>query len=514
MSQADLARLHAPHDAKGRIISIFVGAVLLPSLALSYVSIALVPKLASQTRISEIKRAERALYYIEKDLQHSAEKKALEAAQVVGTERLLDGRPEVIRAALRDAGMGHDVFETLHLEATAYRRGAAWAMARRRQGEIPRDIWRAVEMVQASDDEDSVSWPGDEGGWLRFKYRCDYVHGRLVREYFERDFVNPDQALVVRVSEPGGGTVFETSATPDGRFEVKREMESPSFKGLQLFLRYKERSIEQDVRRWEMGTLALIGFIDLMLGAGLFLIYSNVQREIHLSRLKSDFVANVSHELKTPLALIRLFAETLELGRVHSEEKARQYYRLINKESQRLTQLINNILDFSRIEAGRKEYTFAPTDVGRIVNEVVDAYRFQIEQNGFELDVSVAGDLPEVQADKEALGQALLNLVNNAIKYSRDAKSIKLEVSGRAGEVRIAVTDRGIGIAKAEHKKIFDKFYRAEDSLVHETKGSGLGLPLVRHIMEAHGGSVEVESAPGRGSIFTLVLPVRGEAER
>jgi signal transduction histidine kinase len=499
----------APHDAKGRIISIFVGAVLLPSLALSYVSIALVPKLATQTRMSEIKRAERALYYVEKDLQHRAEKKALEAAQVVGTDRLLDGRPAVIRTALRDAGMGEDVFESLHLEATAYRRGSAFAAVRPRQGDVPRDIWRAVEMIRSSDEEDSVSWPGDEGGWLRFRFRCDYVHGRLVREYFEREFANPDGALVIRVAEPGGRIVYETAASPGGRFEVKREMESSSFKGLQIFLRYKERTIEQDVRRWEIGTLALIGFIDLMLGAGLFLIYSNVQREIHLSRLKSDFVANVSHELKTPLALIRLFAETLELGRVQSEDKARQYYRLINKESQRLTQLINNILDFSRIEAGRKEYRFAPTDVGRIVSEVVDAYRFQIEQHGLDLEVHVAEGLPEVAADKEALGQALLNLVNNAIKYSRDGRYLRLDVSQRADEVRIAVTDLGIGIAKAEQRKIFDKFYRAEDSLVHETKGSGLGLPLVRHIMEAHGGSVEVESAPGRGSTFTLVLPVK-----
>src|SRR5687768_12370750 len=193
-----------PHDAKGRIIAIFVGAVLLPSLALSYVSIALVPKLASQTRMSEIKRAERALYYIEKDLQHLAEKKALEAAQVVGTDRLLDGRPAVIRTALRDAGMGEDVFESLHLEATAYRRGSAFAAARPRQGEVPRDIWRAVEMVRSSNEEDSVSWPGDEGGWLRFRFRCDYVHGRLVHEYFGREYANPDQALVIRVAEPGG----------------------------------------------------------------------------------------------------------------------------------------------------------------------------------------------------------------------------------------------------------------------------------------------------------------------
>jgi signal transduction histidine kinase len=284
-------------------------------------------------------------------------------------------------------------------------------------------------------------------------------------------------------------------------------MESPSFRGLKLLLRYRDLSIEQDVKRFEMGTLALIGFIDLMLGAGLFLVYSNVRRELHLSRLKSDFVANVSHELKTPLALIRLFAETLELGRVSSEDKARQYYRVINKESQRLTQLINNILDFSRIEAGRKEYRFAPTDVSRMVNDVVESYRFQIEQQGFTLEVDLQDGLPLVEADQEALSQALLNLVNNAIKYSKDVKWVRLEVRAAGGKLLISVADRGIGVPKGEQRKIFEKFYRGEGSLVHETKGSGLGLPLVEHIMEAHGGEVQVESTPGKGSMFTLVLP-------
>src|SRR4030095_918631 len=209
------------------------------------------------------------------------------------------------------------------------------------------------------------------------------------------------------------------------------------------------------------------------------------------------------------LALIRLFAETLELGRVPGEEKAQQYYRVINKESQRLTQLINHILDFWRIEAGSKEYRLASTDVGRIVNEVVDAYRFQIEQQGFALEVDVAEGLPRVVGDEEALAQALLNLVNNALKYTREEKSLRLEVRRRGDrEVTIAVVDHGIGVAKGEQRKIFEKFYRAEDSLVHETKGSGLGLSLVEHIMEAHGGTVEVESTPGRGSPFTLVLRV------
>ncbi|HEX6740099.1 MAG TPA: HAMP domain-containing sensor histidine kinase, partial [Vicinamibacteria bacterium] len=162
----------------------------------------------------------------------------------------------------------------------------------------------------------------------------------------------------------------------------------------------------------------------------------------------------------------------------------------------------------SRIEAGRKEYRFAPTDVSRIVQEVVDAYRFQIEQQGFTLEVNLAEDLPDVPADKEALAQALLNLVNNAIKYSRDQKYLALEVTRDDGRVLLSVSDHGIGIAKPEQRKIFDKFYRAEDSLVHETKGSGLGLALVHHIMEAHGGQVEVDSTPGRGSRFTLALPI------
>ena len=170
--------------------------------------------------------------------------------------------------------------------------------------------------------------------------------------------MNPQGAWVIRVSEPDGTVLYENAPTTSrDNFEVQRVMGAPSFAGVRLELRYRDRSIEQEVRRLALAKTALIGFIDVMLLAGLVLVFANVRRELHLSRLKSDFVANVSHELKTPLALIRLFAETLELGRVPNADKALQYHRIINKESRRLTQLINNILDFSRIEAGRKEYT-------------------------------------------------------------------------------------------------------------------------------------------------------------
>jgi signal transduction histidine kinase len=510
---ADLRRLVSmPDDPKGRLISIFVGAVLLPSLALSYVSMYFVQELAQKRQATEIKQAERTLYYVEKDLTQTAQAKALQAARMLGPQVLLDGRPEVVKTALQDEGMGDGIFESLHLEGSSPR-----LLVRNHdvEGMVPdpelaREVLTVVQ-IDSQQNEDSVPWPGEDGrlaGTLRFRFACSYVQGELIRDYFKKEFINPAQSVVLRVSDATGRVVYETHPTPKGRFEVERRMESASFKGLTLALRYRDFSIEQDVQRWKIGTLCLVGFIDLMLGAGLVLVYSNVRREMHLSRIKSDFVANVSHELKTPLALIRLFSETLELGRVPSDEKARQYYRVINKESQRLTQLINNILDFSRIEAGRKEYRLAPTDVGRIVSEVVDAYRFQIEQQGFQLEVAIADDVPEVMADKEALGQALLNLINNAVKYTRDDKYLRLEVRHEAGRVLISVTDRGIGVAKAEQRKIFEKFYRAEDSLVHETKGSGLGLPLVRHIMEAHGGSVEVESGLGKGSRFTLVLPV------
>lgn len=501
----------APPDPRGRLVSIFVGAVLLPSLALSVVLFYLIPRHAEATKLTLLKRAEKILFYVEQDLEETARKKALEAAEVVGPDRLLEGRPTVIRAALRKAGFEAGMFDRIHLEVSA-RRSPRGAAGERRDEEAFREALAGVEPFEGLDGDDSVGFSlgaGKAMGTLRFRYSCGYAHGTLLREYFEKDFTNPEQSLVIRVTEPTGQILYETAPTENGRsFEVKRMMTAPSFRGLKLYLRYRERSIAEDVRRWKMGTMTLIGFIDLMLGAGLFLVYSNVRREMHLSRLKSDFVANVSHELKTPLALIRLFAETLELGRVPSDEKARQYYRVINKESQRLTQLINNILDFSRIEAGRKEYDFVRTDLTRVIEEVVEAYRFQVEQQGFVLEMEIADEIPELEIDKEALSQALLNLVHNAVKYSREEKRIRVSARQDGDRVLISVSDRGIGIAKNEQRKIFDKFYRAEDSLVHETKGSGLGLALVRHIVEAHGGEVLLESNPGRGSTFTLVLPL------
>jgi signal transduction histidine kinase len=212
--------------------------------------------------------------------------------------------------------------------------------------------------------------------------------------------------------------------------------------------------------------------------------------------------------LRTPLSLIRLYAETLELGRLNAAEKQQEYFRIIRKESERLTGLINNILDFSRIEAGKKEYDFRETDIAELVRNTLDSYRYQIEQHGFTFQENIACDIPPMAVDREAIARSLLNLVNNALKYSHDDKYLGVNLYRVNGSVRLEVVDHGIGIPQTEQHKVFEKFYRVGDPLVHNTKGSGLGLSLVRHIVHAHGGDVMVESAPGKGSKFIIDLPV------
>jgi len=292
-----------------------------------------------------------------------------------------------------------------------------------------------------------------------------------------------------------------------GEPEVERNFED-GFPGLTLAIKYRGTTVEALSHKFIMTSFLVIGGLSLFLAGGILLTYRNVNREMACAKLKSDFVANVSHELRTPLALIRLYAETLEMGRLHTEEKYQEYYRIIRKESERLTALINNILDFSRIEAGRKEYSFRETDLGELVRNTLDAYRFQIEQNGFAYQENIAPDLPPLQVDREAIARSLLNLVNNAIKYSQKDKFLGVNLYRANGSVKLEVIDHGIGIPRGEQSKIFEKFYRAGDPLVHNTKGSGLGLSLVRHIALAHGGQVWVESTPGQGSKFTMTLPV------
>ena len=324
-------------------------------------------------------------------------------------------------------------------------------------------------------------------------------------------------AMMVYPVDYEGGPEDKALATSagwgKGKPEVSRNLDDV-FRGLALGIKFQGTTVEAIGRRWVLQSLLILGVLSVLLVGGLVLTYRSVNKEVALARLKSDFVSNVSHELRTPLALIRLYAETLELGRLKTEEKKEEYYRIIRKESERLTALINNILDFSRIEAGRKEYEFRETDMAELVRDTLDVYRYQIEQRGFTLEQSIDSSIPVVRVDREAIARALVNLVNNALKYSADEKFLGVRLYRANGTVKLEVIDHGIGIPRREQSKIFEKFYRTGDPLVHNTKGSGLGLSLVRHITHAHGGEVEVESIPGKGSKFTLSLPLAADTRQ
>jgi signal transduction histidine kinase len=301
---------------------------------------------------------------------------------------------------------------------------------------------------------------------------------------------------------------FATSAAwNSGKPEVSLKLDDP-FRGLALGVKFQGTTAQAIGQRWVWQSFLILGVLSVLMIGGLVLTYRSVNKQVALARLKSDFVSNVSHELRTPLALIRLYAETLELGRITTQEKKNEYYSIIRKESERLSALINNILDFSRIEAGRKEYDFRETDIAELVRNTLDSYRYQIEQQGFALEEQIDPSIPAVKVDREAIARALVNLVNNALKYSDSEKFLTVRLYRDQSVLKLEVSDRGIGIERHEQARIFEKFYRTCDPLVHNTKGSGLGLSLVRHITQAHGGDVEVESIPGRGSKFTVWLPL------
>ncbi len=245
--------------------------------------------------------------------------------------------------------------------------------------------------------------------------------------------------------------------------------------------------------------------LGIILAGTVFLLYAN-QRERRANQAKSDFISNVSHELKTPLSLIRMFAELLALGKLKSPDKAREYAEIITRESERLSRLIDNVLDFSRIERGRAAYDFQLGQLAEVVERSLDVYRHRLEREGFKLITKIDNELPPTMIDENAMTLLLLNLLENAVKYGKGEVAVYLT---RVGDVlRLVVGDQGPGIPTDEHQRIFDRFYRTREARGTNVRGSGIGLSLVKHIAEAHGGSVTVESEPGNGAAFIIDIPM------
>ena len=340
----------------------------------------------------------------------------------------------------------------------------------------------------------------------------DYFRGEvlpgLIQKSLQTSFPTSYREVIVTLKDPTGKTLFENHPSEGKEFEVNVPL-GFAFGDLSFKITMASDSLEKAAKRLVAVNLSLTVLMTALLITGIYLALRTISREMRLSRMKSDFVSNVSHELRTPLASIRVFGEFFRLGWVNDPEKSREYGEYIENESRRLTHLVNNILDFSKIESGGKAYDFEKTDVKDIVDETLKTFDVRLVQGGFDLVLDgFEVEFPPVVVNRDAITQSLVNLIDNAIKYSGSSKKLIIRLGQEQGYVTVSVIDYGVGIPKEEQERIFDKFYRVSTGLVHDVKGSGLGLSIVKHIMDAHRGKIEVKSQPGAGTTLTLYLPV------
>ncbi|MFA5317328.1 MAG: HAMP domain-containing sensor histidine kinase [Dehalococcoidales bacterium] len=276
-----------------------------------------------------------------------------------------------------------------------------------------------------------------------------------------------------------------------------------------VYERYPVILSKIDERRRHLSLyIGIIYLSAVLILSGAFVTLWALSRQWNLAQLKNEFVSHLAHDLRRPLTSIRMFTEMLQTGRVADDGKRKEYYGIISNESERLTLLANNILDFSRIEMGRKNYNIKKEDLARIINETVDRFRSYMIDVPRQVSVDIEENLPTVNADASAISQVIMNLLTNAAKYSPQDSIISVKAARADRNITVCVVDHGIGVPKGELKKIFRKFYRTRQNEVSEAEGSGLGLTLVKYIAEAHGGQIRAESEEGKGSRFTLVLPV------
>ncbi len=273
------------------------------------------------------------------------------------------------------------------------------------------------------------------------------------------------------------------------------------------------RALEADLARQRVIRPLMAVLATIIMLFGMAIVMLSVIAERRASRMKSDFIANVSHELKTPLSLIRMFGEMVATGRHKGEETAREYGGIITRESERLSHLIDNVLDFARLERGKASYDFAEGDLQPVLERALDVCRYRLEKERLKLRTRVERNLPPVRMDENAMTLVILNLVDNAVKYASDGGAVEVALDRSPGGVMVSVRDYGPGIPADEQVRIFERFYRAQSARDRNVRGSGIGLALVRHIAEAHGGYVSVESPvppvddSGPGAMFRVYLP-------
>jgi two-component system phosphate regulon sensor histidine kinase PhoR len=359
-----------------------------------------------------------------------------------------------------------------------------------------------------------------ETGVKKFRVTGLYIDSEL----FVEDVVGPRLQAIARdqftlsVLTRGSNSVVYTTRTESQQENQSENQEAQPpaealttefwvFPDYLIGIRTNGNTLKELVRERTRTNLQLLVGLDLILIVAVVLVYRNLKKEVDLAQNKSDFISNVSHEIRTPLALISMFSETLEMNRVATEEKKYEYYRIISKETHRLTGIVNKILNFSQAEANKKTFHFERLNLTTEIMGILETYDFHLNNKGFEYALTAQDDW-WIKADKDALTECIINLIDNAMKYSGDRKRIEITTGTENGFGYIAFRDFGVGIAKKDQKYIFDKFYRVPSGNLAKSRGTGLGLSLVKQLMDAQKGKITVDSEFGKGSTFTLYFPL------
>jgi len=352
--------------------------------------------------------------------------------------------------------------------------------------------------------------PNDRFLYAGFCWNLDDVRNRLFPEAAAK--VERESGITVRLAEPAG----PATAVPDRPVpENTLTMSAPGFPFPWRYAvaRSDLGDLERAARRENLLIGILLAGLVGLTSLGAFLLVRDVSRQAETAAMKSRFIDTISHELKTPLTLIRLYGETLKNRRYLPEEGRREAYEIITGESERLSNMISNILDMSRIERDVWEFHLESGSIAEAVKSTLESYRYHLERKGFIVREDIETEIPPVKFDREALASVVVNLLSNAMKFSPGTKEVFIRVFQKDGEAVLQVADKGIGISRQDAGRIFERFYRSPKAAGHDAGGSGLGLTIVKHIVEAHGGRIAVESEPGRGSVFSVFLPLEKPAE-
>ncbi len=332
------------------------------------------------------------------------------------------------------------------------------------------------------------------------------------REVFPSLFDTPGARRRFNVTDENNRLVYGKALAGAGDFLVTLRFPTTLYKWrLSIAPRYAPE-LEDRARHQKRDEAVYVGVSLLVILVGVIILVYAVRKEEKLNGLKSDFIATVSHELKTPLSLIRMFGEMLASERVPTPDKRRQYLDIIVRESERLTALIENVLDFARVERGRASYEFAPADLGEVVARGVELFRYRVDRDRPALVPDITPALPYTRIDERAIQLLLFNLLDNALKYAPDSDEIRIRVRASARMLTLEVEDQGPGIPPVDIKRVFERFYRGTAARTSNARGSGIGLALVKHIARAHGGDVTVRLAAVSGAIFTVTVPITPEA--